>query len=152
MSEHPFLFTQKNWLGEGKIKLSMVDEELSFYTRWVLTGRNQEGQISAFQEIQIKGIPDMMNNQFLLSNLSQNHFQLELENAALGLITGKGIIKENLIAWEFRNPEIGFEGFEFYEKQPDESYIMRAEYATTDQHRTIIRGKIWPKSEPIKPK
>ena len=40
-------------------------------------------------------------------------------------------------------PDLGFEGFEFYEKQKDDSYLMRAEYSTTDQYRTLIIGKIW---------
>ena len=50
-----------------------------------------------------------------------------------------------MIAWEFRVPEIGFEGFETYEKQPDDTYLMHAEYATDDQLRTVIKGKIWQK-------
>jgi hypothetical protein len=42
--------------------------------------------------------------------------------------------------------EIGFEGFEFYEKQDDKNYLMRAEYATTDQFRTLIQGRLWQKN------
>jgi len=147
MMEHPFLFTKKNWLGEGKIKLSMVEEELDFFTRWNLAKKDSQGQISAFQEVQIKGMTEMMHNQFFLTEVTPTHFTIELENAALGTIIGKGVIKEDLIAWEFRNPEMGFEGFEFYEKQKDDSYLMRAEYATSDQYRTVIRGKIWEKAE-----
>ncbi len=123
----------------------MVDEELIYYTRWNLVGINEEGKITAIQEIQIKGIADTMQNQFLITNLTSTEFDIELENASLGLIKGKGIIKENLVAWEFRDQEVGFDGFEFYEKQPDGSYLMRAEYATPDQHRTVIKGKIWEK-------
>lgn len=143
--EHPFLFSPKKWLGEGKIQLSVSDEELDFYTRWSLGGLDPEGQIPATQEVQIKGVSDIMQNQFTITELVGNRFNIELENAALGKIEGKGIIKDNTIAWEFRNSEIGFEGFEFYEKQADGSYLMRAEYATPDQYRTVIRGKIWEK-------
>lgn len=125
----------------------MVEEELDFYTRWDLGALDSEGKISAFQEIQIKGMSDIMNNQFVITDLTPTHFKIELENASLGTIQGKGIIKDDLVAWEFRDPEIGFEGFEFYEKQPDGSYLMRAEYATPDQHRTVIKGKIWEKQE-----
>jgi len=141
--EHPFLFSPKKWLGEGKIQLSVSDEELDFYTRWSLGGLSPEGQIPATQEVQIKGVSDIMQNQFTITDLTANRFNIELENTALGKIEGKGIIKDNTIAWEFRDSEIGFEGFEFYEKQQDGSYLMRAEYATPDQYRTIIRGKIW---------
>ncbi len=139
------MFSPKNWLGEGSINLSMVEEELPFYTRWNLGALDPEGKISAFQEIQIKGMSDIMHNQFLITDLTATHFNIELENASLGTIRGKGIIKDNLVAWEFRDTDIGFEGFEFYEKQDDGSYLMRAEYATPDHHRTVIKGRIWEK-------
>ncbi len=125
----------------------MSDEELDFYTRWNLGKIDPQGQIPAFQEVQIKGISDVMHNQFLITDLTPTHFTIELENAALGTITGKGLIKDNLIAWEFRNSEIAFEGFEFYEKQEDGTYLMRAEYVTPDQDRTVIRGKLWEKTK-----
>lgn len=142
---HLFLLEPKNWLGEGKISLSMSDEELDFYTRWNATAKDPQGEIAAQQEVQIKGMSDVMHNQFVITDLTPTHFIIELENAALGTITGKGIIKDNLIAWEFRDQELGFEGFEFYEKQEDGSYLMRAEYSTPDQYRTTIKGKIWEK-------
>lgn len=145
MSEHSFLFEQKDWLGEGKIHLSMVEDELKFYTRWNLGSVDPSGQISALQEIQIQGITDVMHNQFLFKEFSPTSFIVELENATLGVITGKGVIKKGLIAWEYRNAELGFEGFEFYELQEDGSYWMRGEYATDDQSRTWIQGRIWHK-------
>lgn len=144
-NDHPFLFSPKKWLGEGKIRLSNIEEELDFYTRWNLDAVDDEGNIPASQEVQIKGMSDIMQNQFVITDVSGTHFTITLENATLGTITGKGLIKDDLIAWEFRDSEIGFEGFEFYEKQPDGSYLMRAEYATPEQDRTFIRGKIWEK-------
>jgi len=147
MSDHAFLFTQKDWLGEGTIQLSNVEDELKFYTRWNMDGADAGGEISAVQEVQIQGISDVMLNQFMLRSVTSNGFSLELENASLGLITGKGIVKDDLIAWEYRDPEMGFDGFEFYERQKDGSYILRAEYATPDQTRTIIQGRIWQKGE-----
>jgi hypothetical protein len=145
--QHTFLLAEKKWLGEGTIKLSGSDEELHFYTRWNLGKLDKGGKIPAFQEVQIRGVEEAMHNQFVITDLTPTHFSIELENAALGKISGKGIIKNNLIAWEFRNKEIGFEGFEFYEKQEDGSYLMRAEYATPDHFRTMIRAKIWEKLE-----
>ena len=145
MKDHPFLFEPKKWLGEGKIQVSMSDEELSLYTCWEANAKNGEGQIPAVQEVQITGVSEMMLNQFLISDQSATQFTIELENASLGKIIGKGVIKDRLIAWEFRDNEVGFEGFEFYEAQDDGTYLMRAEYATPDQFRTIIRGTIWEK-------
>lgn len=132
-------------MGQGKIKLSMVEEELDFFTKWNMGAVDGEGQIPALQEVQIKGMNDIMHNNFVITEIGSGSFTIELENAALGVIKGKGVIKENLIAWEFRDNELEFEGFEFYEKQEDGSYLMRAEYATSDQYRTIIKGKIWEK-------
>ncbi len=146
MLPHSFILRPSIWLGEGKIRLSLVDEELSFITRWNISQKDGSGKIEGVQEIQVKGLTDVMFNQFIFSDVIANNFNVDLENQALGKVTGKGLISEKLIAWEFRIPDIGFEGFEFYEKQPDNTYLMRAEYATNDQFRTIINGKVWQKA------
>lgn len=143
MNNHPFILSPSSWLGEGKIQLNMVDEELGFFTRWKVSDRDPMGKIECVQEIQVKGLSDIMLNQFLFFDLNQGKFCIELENQALGKVIGNGIINDKIIAWEFRVADLGFEGFEFYEKQDDSSYLMRAEYATTDQFRTSIQGKVW---------
>lgn len=143
MLNHNFILSPNSWIGEGKIQLNMFHEELNFLTRWDAAHKDTEGLIECNQEIQIKGLSDIMNNQFSIFNVTPTTFEIELENMALGKIGGKGIITDKLIAWEFRVPHLGFEGFEFYEKQKDDSYLMRAEYSTSDQYRTLIIGKIW---------
>ena len=109
---HAFLLEAKQWLGEGKITLSMVEEELDFYTRWKIGAKSPEGEIEAIQEVEIKGMSDIMVNHFIFRDLASNQFNIELENATLGKIVGSGHIKDNVIAWEFRHPELGFDGFE----------------------------------------
>lgn len=143
MFNHPFILEPKPWIGEGKIILNMVEESLGFFTRWNVSHLNGSEKIECVQEVQIKGLSEVMLNQFFFYDLSQNNFIVELENQALGRVQGKGIINEKVIAWEFRVAELGFEGFEFYEKQSDNSYLMRAEYSSSDQFRTIIQGKVW---------
>ncbi len=123
----------------------MVEEELDFTTCWSLGAKNTDGMIPAKQEVQIKGMNDIMHNTFIITDITTTNFKIELKNAALGTIAGKGVIKDDLIAWEFRYNELEFEGFEFYEKQEESSYLMRAEYATSDHYRTMIHGKIWEK-------
>lgn len=145
--KHPFILTPAKWLGEGKIQLNMVDEELSFYTRWNINQKDETGKIECVQEIQVKGLSDIMLNQFSFFDLVPGKFTVELENPALGKITGNGLITDQVIAWEFRANDLGFEGFEFYEKQPDNTYLVRAEYATADQFRTLIKGKVWQQAE-----
>lgn len=142
---HPFLLTPAVWLGQGKIKLSLAVEELVFFTRWSIAEADSEGKITLIHEIQIKGLPEIMHNEFTLSDLSHEEFSIELENEAVGHVTGKGVINDKIIAWEFRVEDIGFEGFEIYEKQDDNNYLMRAEYATNDEFRTLIEGKLWQK-------
>lgn len=143
MALHQFLLTPSSWLGQGKIQLNMVSEELAFFTRWNAGASDGDGRIECLQEIQVKGLSDIMHNQFFIYNLANGEFSIELENQALGKIAGKGLINDKVIAWEFRVEEIGFEGFELYEKQDEKNYLMRAEYATTDQFRTLIQGRIW---------
>jgi hypothetical protein len=140
---HQFLLTPYPWLGQGKIQLNMVSEELAFFTRWSAENADGDGRIECLQEIQVKGLSDIMHNEFLIYNLTSGEFSIDLENQALGKITGTGLINEKVIAWEFRIEEIGFEGFELYEKQDENNYLMRAEYATNDQFRTSIQGRLW---------
>jgi hypothetical protein len=52
-----------------------------------------------------------------------------------------------MIAWEFRNSEMDFEGYETYSLQPDGSYLMKGEYVTSDQFRTQIEARIWLQSK-----
>lgn len=147
MYQHPFLLSPSAWLGQGRIQLNMVAEELAFFTKWNVNPSDTEGRIECVQEIQVKGLSDIMHNQFNIFDLNQSEFQIQLENDALGKIQGKGVINEKIIAWEFRIEEIGFEGFEMYEKQDEQTYLMRAEYATADQFRTVIQGKVWKQLE-----
>lgn len=122
----------------------MIAEELAFFTRWNAENADGNGRIECLQEIQVKGLSDIMHNEFLIYNLNTGgEFSIDLENQALGKITGTGLINEKVIAWEFRVEEIGFEGFELYEKQDENNYLMRAEYATNDQFRTLIQGRLW---------
>jgi hypothetical protein len=141
---HQFLLTSSSWLGQGKIQLNMVAEELAFFTRWNAENVDAHGRIECLQEIQVKGLSDIMHNEFLIYNLNTaGEFSIDLENPAVGKISGTGLINEKVIAWEFRVEEIGFEGFELYEKQDENNYLMRAEYATNDQFRTLIQGRLW---------
>jgi hypothetical protein len=140
---HAFLLAPGLWIGQGKIQLNMVAEELTFFTRWSSGLPDAKGRIESLQEIQVKGLSDIMHNQFALYNFTSGEFVIDLENQALGKIIGKGIINDKVIAWEFRIEEMGFDGFEFYEKIDEKNYLMRAEYATSDQFRTLIEGKIW---------
>jgi hypothetical protein len=145
--QHTFIFGPSRWLGEGKLQLSMTEEELPFYTKWTIFQKNGQGKIECSQETQIRGISELMHNQFLFFDFTLGHFLLELDNPSIGRVTGKGLVTDQIIAWEFRSPEIGFEGLETYEKQPDGTYLLHAEYATDDQLRTIIKGKIWKEHE-----
>jgi hypothetical protein len=147
MQQHLFLFKPGVWLGEGKIHLSNAGEHLPFVTRW-LVPKKEEGGVKAVQEIQISSLADLMQNQFTISQIGKESFQIELENQSLGKVIGKGRINKEVVSWEFRLPNLGFEGFEFYEKTKEKDvYLMHAEYATMDDFRTIIHGKIWRKEE-----
>ena len=146
--KHPFIFKPGYWLGEGKITLSMMEEELPFYTRWKIPPAQTQGKVETVQEIQISGVQDCMHNQFVFSDISSKGFNIELENQSMGKVLGKGLINDRLIGWEFRLGHLGFEGFEFYEvTSTADTYLIHAEYATNDELRTTIHGKIWKSEE-----
>jgi hypothetical protein len=90
-TQHPFIFTPDAWLGEGKIQLNMVEEELSFFTRWSITHPDGLGRIECMQEIQVKGLAEVMINQFALFDLTPSGFSIELENQSLGKILKLGL-------------------------------------------------------------
>ncbi|MCH9614740.1 MAG: hypothetical protein SP1CHLAM54_12930 [Chlamydiia bacterium] len=145
MKEHPFLGGAGHWLGEGKITLNMMEEELPFYTKWKVPLPDDLGRIECSQEIQISGLNDLMLNEFAFYDIKNGKFTIELENQSLGKVVGSGIITPEKIAWEFRLNNLGFEGFEFYEKVDDNNYKLHAEYSTNDEFRTVIHGRIWKK-------
>jgi hypothetical protein len=146
--EHPFVFTSGEWLGEGTIQLSMSEDPLQFVTKWKLLSSADQRPIELLQEVQIKGISETMLNHFTLSDFESKSFLIKLENNTLGKVEGKGVVNPEVIGWEFNSPEANFQGFEFYEKLNDNEYSMRAEYASDDEYRTLITGKIWRKVSP----
>lgn len=145
--EHTFLFSQGNWVGEGKIILGMLGEELKFRTHWNVEPRDFAGKIQCIQEIQVEGIPENMRNGFSFFDFQNRAFGIEMENQNVGRIAGTGVFDDNLIGWEFRNSGTNFEGYETYHLQPDGSYLMRGEYISTDQYRTQIEARIWLSTE-----
>ena len=143
MTTHLFMFKPGLWLGEGKIVLNMVEEELKFYTKWNIQHRDFNNKIAGVQEIQINGITESMRNELVFFDFQEGAFSVEMENLNIGKVQGQGIYDENLIAWEFRSNSMNFEGYETYYLQEDNKYKMHAEYVTSDQFRTLIDGKIW---------
>lgn len=143
MTEHIFLFTPGTWLGEGTIKFTESPEWLKYYCRWHVSPE-ENGEMVSVQEIEVDGVPDKMNNTFTFYEVKPSSFKVRLNNELIGEIEGTGVIDDKLIAWEFRsNQEHGFEGFEVYELQDDGNYTMRGEYASVDQLRTMVDGRIW---------
>lgn len=143
-SSHQFLFSPGLWVGEGRVTFSSSPDHLRFYTKWNIEKENQ-GMIPCQQHVEMEGGEDRVFNNFVFSAVTSSSFLLELTNELLGNVKGKGVIDPKTIAWEFRGND-EFEGFEVYELQENGDYMLHAEYASTDQFRTIIDGRIWKKS------
>lgn len=142
MAKHEFIFSPGQWIGEGRVTFSASPDHLRFYTKWLID-KAENGNIRCQQHVEMEGGEDRVFNTFVFSNVLSSSFVLELMNELLGSVKGKGVIDEKTIAWEFRGGE--FEGFEVYELQENGDYMLHAEYASTDQFRTIIDGRIWKK-------
>lgn len=140
---HEFIFLPGNWIGEGKITFSASPERLRFYTKWFVEEK-ESGQISCQQHVEMEGRDANVINRFTFSSILPESFSIELSSDLMGTLNGKGLIDSKTIAWEFRSPD--FEGFEVYELQDNGDYMLHAEYISTEQFRTIIDGRIWPKS------
>ena len=145
MSKHPFILETGRWIGEGHIRFSMMEEgPLSFVTSWEIPAPDCKGKVAAVQEIRVAGLAQNMCNRLVFYDIQSNQFAIELQNQSLGAVIGQGIINPALFGWEFRLEKFGFEGFEFYETGKEErTYLFHAEYATAEDFRTVIHGKIW---------
>ena len=140
--KHSFIFSPGSWTGEGKISLTMVEEDLLFDTNWSVQTRDFAGQVCCQQFIQIQGLGDQMCNRMTFYDFDPKSFTVQMENPNIGQVIGKGVFDDKLIGWEFRDSQKNFEGFETYTLQSDGSYLMRGEYVTSDQFRTQIEAKI----------
>ncbi len=136
-----FIFTPGLWLGEGKISFSASHEFLRFYTKWRITNE-ETGVIKATQTVEMQGIEEQVINHFTFKDIKPDSFSILLENNIVGMVEGKGLRNDRLIAWEFRG-HLTFEGFEAYEQQENGDYFLHAEYGASDQFRTIVEGLIW---------
>jgi len=148
MSDHSFILIPGYWFGEGKIVLNMVEEDLAFFTSWNLLNRDFAGKIQGVQEIQIHGLSENMRNELSFYDFADKTFCVDMENQNIGKVVGAGVFDDKLIAWEFRENDMNFEGFETYHLQSDGSYLMHGEYVTSDQFRTQIEGRIWQQAKP----
>lgn len=149
MAQHSFIFKPGIWLGEGKISFSASNEQIAFSTRWTIQEEAQhegKSRISCLQEVEMRdGGSEKLKNKLTFSDITPTHFAVELSNEMAGQVFGKGIVDAGTIAWELREKS-GFEGFEVYELQENGEYFFHAEYASTENFRTIIDGRIWKKN------
>jgi len=142
MFNHLFVFSPGTWSGEGKILLNMVEEELVFSTTWAVQNKDFAGKVACSQEILIQGLSENMRNDLTFYDFQGKTFAVDMENQNIGRIVGTGVYDEKTIAWEFRNNDMNFEGYETYSLQEDGSYLMKGEYVTSDQFRTHIEAQI----------
>lgn len=145
MENHLFILQTGFWYGEGKIQLNMIEEELLFQTTWNVLEKTNDGKIKSVQEIQIDGLSENMKNELTFYDITPTSFSVMMSNHNVEKIQGKGIIDKKTIAWEFKDQESNFEGFEIYHLETDGGYKMHTEYVTSDQFRTKITGRIWEK-------
>ena len=147
MFNHSFIFSPGTWQGEGKILLNMVEEELIFNTNWAVQNKDFAGKVTCAQEILIQGLSENMRHELSFYDFQTKTFSVDMENPNVGRIVGTGVYDDKMIAWEFRNNDMNFEGYETYNLQPDGSYHMKGEYVTSDQFRTRIEARIWLRSK-----
>lgn len=142
MSTH-FIFQPGIWLGEGTVSFASFDEKVNFFTRWTIQ-EAVEGQIEAFQEVELSSLDQTTRNKISIIDPSKGEFKMTLENDLMGKVTGKGIYDELTVAWELRD-QPGMEGYEVFKLQPDGTYQFHSEFSSPP-FRTLIQGKLWKKS------
>lgn len=137
---HAFVFGQGAWVGEGTVSFSTSPEQLYFITKWEVDPRTKES-ILCRQEVRMEGADEPLENKFHIFDISNNTFKVILENPAVGQVSGKGIVDEKTIGWEFQESS-ELQGYEVYQMEAEDLYKFHAEYVSTDDFRTIIDGHI----------
>lgn len=145
MSEHAFIFSPGIWNGQGKVTFSSSPDIIHFFTQWEVLPR-KDNRIEATQKVEMQGADETLLNRFVFSSLTEDSFEIELNNELLGTVTGNGVLDAKQFGWEFRGHPT-FEGFEVYRRDDRDDYHVHAEYASPDQYRTIIDGRIWKRVE-----
>lgn len=144
MSAHAFIFLPGTFNGQGKVTFSSSPDVIRFFTQWEVQKR--EGDvIRAVQRVEMQGAQETLVNAFVFSAITAEGFQIELTNELLGTVQGKGVISPTQFGWEFRGHPT-FDGFEVYYIDEKSDYHVHAEYASPDQYRTTINGRLWSKS------
>jgi hypothetical protein len=141
MTPHVFIFTPSRWEGKGEIGFSVADDKLPFSMRWQVFEK-ENGLIRLSQIVDVQSFNEPLHNKFLISDITDSSFAIELENELVGKVKGKGVFDTKTLAWEFRARSEGFEGFEVYELQEDATYKMRAEFLGGEGFRTIISSTL----------
>ncbi|MDP1835064.1 MAG: hypothetical protein Q8K75_03955 [Chlamydiales bacterium] len=144
--QQSFIFAPGIWIGEGKITFTASPEVLSFFTKWESKPGVRENEIQCTQQVEMQGVDDKVVNRFRFFDITPKTFAIELENDLVGVVRGKGIISATELAWEFRGHP-SFEGFEVYRLKDSGDYNVHAEFASPDQFRTIIDGRVWKKTD-----
>jgi len=142
--DHQFIFAPGTWIGEGRILFSSSPETIRFYMRWTVEPIENH-RIIARQLIEIQGAQENILNTFTFSSISDEKFNILLENDLVGQIKGNGVLDGKTIGWEFRGHP-SFEGFETSRIEENGDYMVHAEYASTSAHRTTIDARIWKKN------
>lgn len=143
MHPHEFLIKPGIWVGEGRMVFTSSPEQIKYYTKWTITPI-LDNNITVKQQVEMQGVDEHVNNQLQFTFLNDNTFLVKIDNELFGNVVGKGVIDPKTIAWEFRGKG-AFEGLEVYELQENGDYLLHGEYTSTDQHRTIVDGRIWKK-------
>ncbi len=143
MEGHPFVFSPGEWLGTGTIRFSQSPDTLRYHTHWKCFPE-KDGKILLRQIVEIESGGDHVVNEYTLAPKSGSDFSMELNNDLIGQVAGKGIADEKTLSWELRGDDL--QGFEVYEREAEDAYLMRAEFTSDEDSRTTIEGKIWLKS------
>lgn len=141
MKDHLFFFKPGHWVGKGTISLTLSNDALNYETHWKVQPE-KDGTIICTQSVQIEGSGEQVINELHFSQIKPDSFEVQLNNVMIGNVPGKGLLDDKVIAWEYKNNTMGFEGFEVYEKRSESCYGVRGEYASDDQTRTKILGEI----------
>lgn len=138
---HAFIFQPGIWLGQGKIVLSASPEKINFYTKWQIT-QAADKTLRVVQIVEMQGVEEHVVNIFNISEITNTSFIIEIENAFVGKVVGKGTVDDKTIAWEFGG-DSSLEGHEKYQLQDNGEYTLHAEYLGSDGQKTTVEGVIW---------
>lgn len=132
-------FEDSVWLGKGDWQLQKTSTPL--WIRYIMQFCKEQEAFTCTMEFQMTKNQEHVQNHYTFFPKNESEFAVILKNPEWGESIGKGWIEENSICIEYPKGPHGFQGFESYSLQEDQSFDFHSEFLTEQGLHSILHAK-----------